>query len=736
MQDFFQNYVMGVDETRAEICKEKLGELITSRDGFVRIFMEGVKKAHSVFGVAAADFYSNLFIVAGTQNHGRDNPLLPTPRTGIPACPQDPYGVLDLQAYSKYLYYGCNRILNPNTNPQHVTDSTTFFELFDIKYSIDSQYYFVSGEYGKALKDFIFYRNKKSHSTTAANSISEYELARQYYNTARFLLIPLCTKNWEHQQLCLKLYHKLERLYYRHLGEVCYKAEAFLEYADIDYSELNKVKAFFADAGLRLAGDCVMLSENPEEFAKSFKKIWYKNASREAKIALLRSKMEQFEDEVAKALVSRKFDNGMKDVSFDQLQDMVNEGNSEAMLEMGVRLYDGLITQDEYSDYKVTELFEKAAEMGNSEAQARLAHKLIAKYNATQEEIDRGFSLLAKSKSKKCPHAYYVYGRIYQFGLGGVQKNEEEAYKKYDKGGDLGSIESRVQKAYCKTTGTGVEKNRQVGLGEMLNIAEETQSAYAYMFLGNIYFKSSQKQEAFDCYLKAAEKGYVSAEYSLATCYYYGDGVEKNHDEAFRLFETAAKKGHRSAEEMLGECYYFGHGTERNREKGLELLHKAAKRGDKHAEFMLGEAYLLGPAEIKDHAEAFKWYCRAADKGHTEAQYMVGSCFLSGTGTVKNMDIAIRYFTMSAEAGNSRGRSALINALFNDNEHDKLMDICCKNKWFDELTDKYNRYSPFVSTARVDSMIVRKWIEKSKAAGYTDPDDKLATLRKKFYLPM
>ena len=91
---------------------------------------------------------------------------------------------------------------------------------------------------------------------------------------------------------------------------------------------------------------------------------------------------------------------------------------------------------------------------------------------------------------------------------------------------------------------------------------------------------------------------------------------------------------------------------------------------------------------------------------------------------------------MSAEAGNSRGRSSLINTLFNDNEHDKLMDICCKNEWFDELTDKYNRYSPFVSTAMVDSMIVRKWIEKSKAAGYTDPNNKLATLRKKFYLPM
>ena len=43
---------------------------------------------------------------------------------------------------------------------------------------------------------------------------------------------------------------------------------------------------------------------------------------------------------------------------------------------------------------------------------------------------------------------------------------------------------------------------------------------------------------------EAAEKGDANAQYDLAMCYQYGDGVEQNRSEAFTLFRKASRQGY------------------------------------------------------------------------------------------------------------------------------------------------------------------------------------------------
>jgi TPR repeat protein len=63
-------------------------------------------------------------------------------------------------------------------------------------------------------------------------------------------------------------------------------------------------------------------------------------------------------------------------------------------------------------------------------------------------------------------------------------------------------------------------------------------------------------------YRHAAEEGDPAAQYILAGCYKYGDGVEENPVEAVRWFRIAAENGDKHAQRSLGLCYARGEGVE------------------------------------------------------------------------------------------------------------------------------------------------------------------------------
>ena len=94
-------------------------------------------------------------------------------------------------------------------------------------------------------------------------------------------------------------------------------------------------------------------------------------------------------------------------------------------------------------------------------------------------------------------------------------------------------------------------------------------------------------------YKKAAEQGYVDAQYNLAVCYH----------------ELGT---HRAPRNLLFTGFLFA--------EAAKLFQKAAKKGDADAQAELGYCYASGEGVQQSNAEAFEWLQKAAAQGHTQAQ--------------------------------------------------------------------------------------------------------------------
>ena len=58
--------------------------------------------------------------------------------------------------------------------------------------------------------------------------------------------------------------------------------------------------------------------------------------------------------------------------------------------------------------------------------------------------------------------------------------------------------------------------------------------------------------KAFEWYKKSAEQEDRTAQYYLAICYRYGNGVEKDEVKAFEMYEKSAEQGDNDAQISLG----------------------------------------------------------------------------------------------------------------------------------------------------------------------------------------
>ena len=105
----------------------------------------------------------------------------------------------------------------------------------------------------------------------------------------------------------------------------------------------------------------------------------------------------------------------------------------------------------------------------------------------------------------------------------------------------------------------------------------------AYL-LGSIYFNgykvSENHSEAEKWYLRAIEKGSLSASCKLAL-YYINE--KQMYEEGFSILENAYKNGSVQATRLLGLCYKNAIGVKKNRLKAKVLLKEAANKGDEDA---------------------------------------------------------------------------------------------------------------------------------------------------------
>ena len=148
-----------------------------------------------------------------------------------------------------------------------------------------------------------------------------------------------------------------------------------------------------------------------------------------------------------------------------------------------------------------------------------------------------------------------------------------------------------------------------------------------------------------------AEKGEAEAQYQLARCYQFGDGVKKDQAQSVEWARKAAEQGLAAAQNYMGLCYANGEGVKKDPVQAVAWFRKAADQGVANAQFCLGISYASGIGIEQDPVKAATWYRKAAEQGSAEAQNELGLAYASGVGVEQDSAEALKWVRKAAEQG-------------------------------------------------------------------------------------
>jgi len=106
-----------------------------------------------------------------------------------------------------------------------------------------------------------------------------------------------------------------------------------------------------------------------------------------------------------------------------------------------------------------------------------------------------------------------------------------------------------------KVAGILIEKiNPDLAISACVTAVHQYPTAARLNFqLGRAYFKAKKYESAVDQYRKAAEQGYVTAQFNLGVLYEYGLGVRQDYGQALVWYRKAAEQGDQEAKIQLNQ---------------------------------------------------------------------------------------------------------------------------------------------------------------------------------------
>jgi len=217
--------------------------------------------------------------------------------------------------------------------------------------------------------------------------------------------------------------------------------------------------------------------------------------------------------------------------------------------------------------------------------------------------------------------AQYKLANCYDEGLGGLEENQDEAFRWYVKSANQGYPDALYTVAIYYQNGEIVEKN---------------------------------EQKALDLYIEAAEKGCVEAYYYLAYLYKIGSMVEVDYDKAFHYALLAANSNDAEAQQMLGGFYQDGIGTEVNYAEAMNWYQKSVDNGCVYSQISIGLLYEKGLGVDTDKQKAFNYYMEAAEQGEISGYFYLGLWYFYKTDDdsdeyINDWKEAFKYYKLAAE---------------------------------------------------------------------------------------
>ena len=200
-----------------------------------------------------------------------------------------------------------------------------------------------------------------------------------------------------------------------------------------------------------------------------------------------------------------------KEKSFSYLKMAAENGGDEALMRLGNLYYKGIGTKADPE--KAEQCYRKAWDAGNTLAGTMLG--LIYIYDHEDpESIKKGIAYLEQAS----------------------REGDNNAFREL---------------ALCILYGRGVERNEELGLKVLKNLAEEEKEPLSMTAMGNWYMNQRNLEKALPYFKQASDLGEPAAEFALGYCYLSGTGVPRNLRKAQELLQRAAMKGQAEAEKVL-----------------------------------------------------------------------------------------------------------------------------------------------------------------------------------------
>ena len=291
---------------------------------------------------------------------------------------------------------------------------------------------------------------------------------------------------------------------------------------------------------------------------------------------------------------------------------------SEELLQQAEDYYDG--TNGVFMNReKATELFRKAADMGNATAQLWM-YAILKEKETNYPEAMKYLRMAAEQYDKD---AMYELGLCYYNGKCGLKKDPEQALYWY-------------------------------------RIAAEHNSPQALRNLGIVYHEglcniAVDKEAAFRYTKQAADLDDGLA--CWQTSYYYerGDGVAIDVEKAIYYAKKGAYLGDRHSQYYYGGYLMEGaNGLEKNEKLAFDYFMKSAEQGLNYAILAVAEFYLRGWGGLtQSKLEARKWYVKASEAGSATASLMIADFCCD------NDNERLSWYQKAAEQGAITGQAEL-----------------------------------------------------------------------------
>jgi TPR repeat protein len=165
--------------------------------------------------------------------------------------------------------------------------------------------------------------------------------------------------------------------------------------------------------------------------------------------------------------------------------------------------------------------------------------------------------------------------------------------------------------------------------------------------------KGLTDQQAFEDYLKRAEKGDGGAIYSLGLCYWYGRGVAKDPVEAYAYWNLRGMSDRVDARYVLQSL-------EAEKEITPEIRARGRLRTTELQEKLDAKAGPGGPPSVQPltYEQLFADYMGMVEQGNMGYLYSVGLCYAEGLGVKKDLAEAYAYWSLRSMSGRQDAQDA------------------------------------------------------------------------------